>query len=278
MNPFEKIFNYQVISRLENSGTFMVTSHERSWLKLMLRHPAAAAAFSAETLTKLHGILGEEQSLELELEEHFVEKARSLEKQVYHPLLRSLSRAIIGGSGLTLSYKIKNDRVHERQLGVPYKMEYSMVKREWYLLWYNLRHRSFMRTKLANISLAEPADLAPERIKQAIAFIRGQLDKRKEYAVIEVMPAYNRELSRILYAFSCFDKTVDYDEDNGVYKVNLGYLSDESEYVLSKIRFLGKRVRVAESDYLRKRMLESSGKALARYGVLLPDQDEQASS
>ena len=53
MHLFEKIFNHQILSRLEDSGTFMVTSHERAWLKTMLEHPAAADAFTADTLAKL---------------------------------------------------------------------------------------------------------------------------------------------------------------------------------------------------------------------------------
>ena len=48
MNLFEKIFNYQMITRLENSGTFMITSQERSWLKTMLNHPSATNAFTPE--------------------------------------------------------------------------------------------------------------------------------------------------------------------------------------------------------------------------------------
>ncbi|MFD1954822.1 hypothetical protein ACFSL6_11770 [Paenibacillus thailandensis] len=49
--------------------------------------------------------------------------------------------------------------------------------------------------------------------------------------------------------------------------VKVKLLEDEQEYLLSKIRFLGKRVRVVEGDYLKKRMLEASRKALERYGV-----------
>ncbi|MFD2882018.1 hypothetical protein ACFTAO_49300 [Paenibacillus rhizoplanae] len=45
MNPFEKIFNFQIISRLEEAGSLALTSQERSWLKTMLGHPAAAEAF-----------------------------------------------------------------------------------------------------------------------------------------------------------------------------------------------------------------------------------------
>ncbi|REE55389.1 WYL domain-containing protein [Paenibacillus taihuensis] len=263
MNPFEKIFNYQVISRLEDSGTFMVTSHERAWLKLMLQHPAAEAAFAAETLEKLQAILSEDVSLAVK--EHLIEKARSEEKQVYHPLLRSLSRYITERVALSLTFSIRDGSQYNAHVGVPYKLEYSMVKRKWYLLWYNVRKRAYMSTKLAKIVSVVVADLEPQHVQRALSSIHDRLSKRKDSAVIEVMPTYNRELSRILYAFSCFEKTVDYDEDAGVYAIRLSFLSDEREYVLSKIRFLGRRIRVREGDYLRGRMLESSRKALGRY-------------
>ncbi len=57
MNPFEKIFNYQVISHLEESGTIPLTSHERAWLKRMLAHPAASEALTPATLQKLNDLL-----------------------------------------------------------------------------------------------------------------------------------------------------------------------------------------------------------------------------
>jgi len=37
--------------------------------------------------------------------------------------------------------------------------------------------------------------------------------------------------------------------------------------LLSKLRFLGKRVKIIQGDYLKRRMLETSMKALARYEV-----------
>lgn len=86
MNPFEKIFNFQIISRLEEAGSLALTSQERSWLRTMLGHPAAAEAFSMETLRKLNFLLEAEASIEVR--EIIIEKARSKERQVYHPLLR----------------------------------------------------------------------------------------------------------------------------------------------------------------------------------------------
>ncbi|AWB43476.1 WYL domain-containing protein [Paenibacillus sp. CAA11] len=265
MNLFEKIFNYQLLSRLEDSGTFMVTAHERSWLKTMLQHPAAAEAFTPETLLKLQSIL--EQDPVMDTPEHLIEKVRSREKQVYHPLLRPLRRLIMNRQGVMLSYEIKGGRVQENQVGLPYKLEYSMVKREWYLLWAHNRHQAFMRTKLEKITAAEPAGMSAARAESLLSLISETLEARKSEAVIEVVPEYNRELSRILYALSSFEKDVEYDAERDMYTVTVCLMADEQEYLLSKLRFLGKRVKVVQGDYLQKRMLEAATKSLGRYGV-----------
>ncbi|WP_334074207.1 WYL domain-containing protein [Paenibacillus sp. A14] len=264
MNPFEKIFNYQVISRLDDSGTFMVTAHERAWLKKMLKHPAAEAAFTPETRQKLQDLL---QSVEeLTTSDYLTEKAKSAEKQVYHPLLRALRKHIIERGGIRISFQVKRGRVQPDRSGLAYKLEYSMVKREWYLLWYDLRHRSLMSTRLSKLISVAPEPLDPAAADQVYEEIARTLDSRKTETVLEVVREYHKELSRILYAFSCFEKTVEYDEEQGTYRLRVCVLGDEVEYLLSKIRFLGKRVRILEGDYLKRRMLEASTKALERYG------------
>ena len=40
-NPFEKIFNYQIMTRLEETDSIAITAQERGWLKMMLVHPEA---------------------------------------------------------------------------------------------------------------------------------------------------------------------------------------------------------------------------------------------
>ncbi|WP_258881415.1 hypothetical protein [Paenibacillus sp. sptzw28] len=47
--------------------------------------------------------------------------------------------------------------------------------------------------------------------------------------------------------------------------VSTYFLANESEYVLSKIRFLGTRVRIVDGGSLKRRMAESAAKALASY-------------
>lgn len=264
MNLFEKIFNYQIISRLDETGSFALTAQERTWLKMMLAHAASAEAFTPDTLGKLDELLQAEDSTDIR--DIIIEKAKSRERQIYHPLLRVIRRIIMRNLGIRLTYRIKHGGVKSNQSGFPYKLEYNMVKREWYLLWYNTRHHTLMSTKLHNIVSVEENVLSAERVTALKDLLSSLLEKRKEQAVIQVVQTYNAELSRILYAFSCFEKSVTYDEASNVYRILVSYLADESEFLLSKIRFLGLRVKIVEGERLKDRMRESASKALARYG------------
>jgi len=265
MNLFEKIFNYQIVSRLEDSGTFMVTAHERGWLKTMLEHPSASEAFASETLCRLRHILGQDHVLDTG---DLLHKAASKERHVYHPNLRPLRQAIANKSILRLSYGIKGDRTYSEQECFPYKLEYSMVKREWYLLWYHVRNRMLMSTKLHKIVEMRELACKAEYYEQLRAKVQALLEKRSVSADILVVREYNAELSRILYAFSCFEKEVSYAAESNEYTIRLYFSSSDSEYVLSKTRFLGKRVRIMDGGHLQRRMLESATRALGRYAEL----------
>lgn len=265
MNLFEKIFNYQIISRLDETGSFALTGQERTWLKMMLAHAASADAFTPDTLGKLDELLQTEDATNIR--DIIMEKAKSRERQVYHPLLRTLRRTIMANFGIRLTYKIKHGGVKPNQSGFPYKLEYNMVKREWYLLWYSTRAHSLMSTKLQNILSVEETILPAERVAVLKDLLNRLLEERKERAVIQIVQTYNAELSRILYAFSCFEKSVSFDEASNVYRIHVTYLADESEFLLSKIRFLGLRVKIVDGARLKDRMRESASKALARYGV-----------
>ncbi|MDH6429565.1 WYL domain-containing protein [Paenibacillus sp. FSL R7-0048] len=264
MNPFEKIFNFQIISRLDEVGSLALTSQERSWLKTMLMHPASEAAFTLDTLSKLNAILEAEASTEVQ--GIIMEKAKSKERQVYHPMLRTLRRIIMQNQAILITFHIKHGGQRTDQTGFPHKLEYNMYKREWYLQWYSTRQRSLMSTKLKNIISVEVAPFPAKRINDLKARIIRLLEDQKECACIQVIPTFNAELSRILYAFSCFDKSVSFDENSGIYRIKVIYMRDDSEFLLSKIRFLGLRVKIVEGEHLKRRMLKSAAMAIDRYG------------
>ncbi|WP_339307167.1 WYL domain-containing protein [Paenibacillus sp. FSL L8-0435] len=263
MNLFEKMFNYQMMTRLNETGLFTWTSQERAWLRMMLNHPAAREALSPVTLDKMHNMLHDEQ--DLNLQDYLTEKAKSEENSVSHPLLRRLRLIILHHQGFRLIGRVRNGRTSQDEFGFPYKLEYSMVKKEWYVLWYAPRFDKLMSTKLHSIVTVEAQQVEPDTASDYTARIAAITEKRKTTITIEVLPEFNQELSRILYAFSCFEKQVEYLEAEETYRIELTVPRNEMDYVLSKMRFLGKRVRIADHTVLRERMSETAAKALARY-------------
>lgn len=91
-----------------------------------------------------------------------------------------------------------------------------------------------MSTKLSNIVNVTEDELLPEEAEKFIQRILGILESRKEQGIIEIIPVYNGEMSRILYAFSCFEKEVEYVQEADTYRITLTFQADECEYVLSK--------------------------------------------
>ncbi|MCL6660484.1 WYL domain-containing protein [Paenibacillus amylolyticus] len=276
MNLFEKMFNYQMMTRLNETGLFTWTSQERAWLRMMLNHPAAREALSAVTLDKMHNMLNGEQ--DLNLQDYLTEKAKSEENSVSHPLLRQLRLIILHHQGFRLIGRVRNGRTSQDEFGFPYKLEYSMVKKEWYVLWYAPRFDKLMSTKLHSIVTMEAQPVETDTASGYTARIAAITEKRKTTITIEVLPEFNQELSRILYAFSCFEKQVEYLEAEQTYRIELTVPRNEMDYVLSKMRFLGKRVRIADHTVLQERMSETAAKALARYAEKDPDTHPERSN
>lgn len=153
--------------------------------------------------------------------EETLAKLNRKEKHAYHPLLRPVRRYIPAQMGIRISYVVRTGRVHTEHEGFPYQLEYSTIKREWYLLWYHLRQRRLMSTKLSSIlSLSkEPVPTSEtDRILDQLAQLKHP---HKSEIVIEVIRDYNQEPSRILYAFSCFEKNVAYDEEHNTYQIQI---------------------------------------------------------
>ena len=276
MNLFEKMFNYQIMTRLNETGLFTWTSQERAWLRMMLNHAAAQEALTPSTYNKLQDMLDAEP--DMNLQEYLSEKAKSEEHSVSHPLLKPLRKIIMHRQAFRLTGYVRNGRIIQDQFGFPYKLEYSMVKKEWYVLWYAPRFGKLMSTKLRSIITVEPEPIEPENFSHYTDQIRYLTEKRKTTITIEVLPEFNQELSRILYAFSCFEKQVEYVEAQHSYRITLTIPRSEMDYVLSKMRFLGKRVRIVGNAVLRNRMSQTAAKVLARYADPGPQSDPSLTS
>ncbi len=275
MNPFEKIFSYQLASRLEEQQIFTLTSQERSWLKLMLSSAAAELAFDETTLARL------QQRLEPDnmpgVQNVVVEKAASSQHTDVPPMLMPLRRIMRKGQGVLLQRQNKYGQLVAPEHGVPWKLEYSAARQEWYLYWFNLYRSAPMTTRLKHIqSVIKQSVRQPE-----YEFVRQRMElymqADQQELTIQVLPIYNKELTRILHAFSCFDKRVRFDEQQQTYSINVRFTNREREYVLNRLRFLGKRVQIIEGDDFKRRMKDTALRALARYEMSAdPSTSDQA--
>ncbi|WP_339279554.1 WYL domain-containing protein [Paenibacillus sp. FSL W8-1187] len=266
---FDKAHNHELSRRMAEAGAVAVTGRERAWLKLMLEHPAAEGFLGSAARAKLAELLAEEPPLPLG---HLDEKARSRERRLYSPLLPELAAIIAGRSGMRLAYSAKGGGELRHAEGYPYRLDYAMSTKQWYLLWHRSQGRPLMRTRLTHAHGVEERPLPPGEADRLDAAIARLTARSQEEVELELLPRYNRELSRILYALSCFRQEVRFDAAEGVYRIALRYPRDERGFLLQKLRFLGKRVRVADgaaSAALQEQMRASAAKALARYGIRL---------
>ncbi|QJC51051.1 WYL domain-containing protein [Paenibacillus albicereus] len=261
---FDKAHNHELSRRMAEAGAVAVTGRERAWLRLMLEHPAAEGFLGAAARAKLAELLAAEEPLPLG---HLVEKARSRERRLFSPLLPELAELVARRSGMRLAYSAKGGGALRHAEGYPYRLDYAMSTKQWYLLWHRASGRPLMRTRLTHVHGVEERPLPPGEADRLDACIAALSARSGETTVLELVPRYNRELSRILYALSCFRQEVRYDADEGVYRIELAYARDERGFLLQKLRFLGKRVRVLEGAALQEQMRASAVKALARYGI-----------
>lgn len=264
MNLFDKIHNYQLVTRLDEASVYPVTSSEKAWLALMLANPSAADIFEPATLEKLRRFTHPPENEAIE-QERFVEKASTHPKQLWNPLVRTLRRIILAKNQIKITAATNKGRVSRNERGVPYKLEYSLAKKAWYLIWLSMYTNRVITTPLHLIRSIDELYIEDVWYDSFLPAIVEQIQARKQMAKVVIIRRYNAELQRILYAFSCFDKEVAFDPETQVYTITLHFLSDEQEFILSRLRFLGLRVKVVENDQLKQRMIESATKALARY-------------
>ena len=98
------------------------------------------------------------------------------------------------------------------------------------------------------------------------AKVAGWLQASQEEAVITVEESFPGAMLSVLSSFSCFETVVSPGKQKNTLQLRVLYQTDEREYVLQKIRFLGRRVTVEAPVELRERMRQTAEKALARYG------------
>jgi predicted DNA-binding transcriptional regulator YafY len=266
MALFEKINNHTLRQVLLAAGNpAPITRLERGWLKRVLAASAADDLLSAELRNKLQVLLKREDPFPDT--SGFVEKGNlALEYSPAGPLLGTLSTAIRDGFAVTLDYAKHEGSEYKKAQAIPCRQEYSLARREWYLLWLHghARSVSLQTTALRNIRDVRIMEKCPDWEERQQQF-RDCLTESEREVTLLAEECYPGALLSVLNAFSCFDATVSATKRKQELRLRVRYLADEQGYVLQKIRFLGRRVTVERPDELRERMRETARRAMERY-------------
>jgi len=260
----EKIWLDHLLT-FNESGPFSITNAEKSWLKYQLSQDKFIPMLTAETRDKLEEWLQDTKSTEYSI--FITEKAHPGEKMVQDDKFLNLCRKIIQlQKGMRISFVIRDGKQYEGISGIPYQLQFSMSKHKWYLLWLPVKNEEarIMSTPLCNVLEIEMCNIVG--YDNYIEEIEMQINNNKKWVTIQFSAKdFPDEEDRILFAFSCFEKNVKYNEQEETYDITLWYQQDERGYILQKIRFLGRRVKIIAPDNMRQRMLETCQGALKKY-------------
>ena len=266
MPLFEKINNHTLQQILLTEDTPVpLTKIERGWLKRMLELPASEDLLTGDLQSKLRGLLERETAFPETAE--LVEKGKTVVRDSsVGSVLKVFRTAIQEHREIELSYIQRNGEELQCGFGIACQLEFSMVRREWYLLWMDTDKK------------VSGANTTPLRMICGVRILRelpdwdayqGQFHEwmkgLQRTAVIRAEECYSGALLSVLNAFSCFDTTVVSGEQKSMLQLRVHYLADEQEYVLQKIRFLGRRVTVEGPEEMCHRMRLTADWALNRY-------------
>lgn len=152
----------------------------------------------------------------MDISHHLIEKARIIEKQVYHPLLRTLRRHIMNKMGFRLTYGLRNGRVNTDCSGLQIGIFHGQTQMVFALVSYPASR--LQCTRLQNIHSVTEESIALSTAESILKKLEKTLESRKTEVIIEIVRVYNAGLSRFLYAFSNFEKNVEYDAENDTYE------------------------------------------------------------
>lgn len=285
MKMFEKIHvsdlrrltEEEMENLFEDWFLYPITTKEKQWLKGAIQLEEASWFLEKETIEKVKDILKEEplSSIEPFLKEKFVVHSNVKMSDREKGYLKLLFDILTSQNGFRLSYHTNAGKYFEEISGIPFKLEFSMAKKQWYILWLGLhvKNQMIMLTPLRHVNALEAIEVNQYDFVQ----LQKQFNQFLEEEMLSVTLKLNNrffqsikrdiheEKHRIFYNFSCFDKEVIFDEKKEEYTLFIYYRKSEEKDLLRRVRLLGQRVIIMEPERLRKEMLGTALRALNRY-------------
>lgn len=285
-NLFKKFYNYRLQQELMSdtvfmpvdndkyntgkpckvtTGPFVFTEEEKAWVKKIVNDPEANAFLQQTTIEKINNGI---KTVPVQKKRGLCIKGAQIVPKSDSPHFAALCRIMRARQGIRIDYR-QNDGIERNgEYGYPYKLELSMSRQEWYIIWLPDKRMDIYYTPLRNIIAVEAWEGGAKNSQEHDEFTRNiqtRLRQTMRTVSLLITKQHYYEIHRVVYALSCFEREMTFDEQSKQNILTIRYLPSEEEYLLSKIRFLSKIVTITSPERLIKRMHYTATKTLSRY-------------
>lgn len=173
---------------------------------------------------------------------------------------RLLLQAIRQGRFIRYSYRTKNDETLVETTAQPWKVEYNVYDKRWWVILYVPDEDRTVKARLENlrnIFLLEPSDIEDEKIEEAVERLLAP-----EPVVLEV----SNQKGALERCFMVFENQLFTETSRtsaGDFKVEFRYYRFDESEIVRRLLYLGPMVTLKGPEEIKKKMTEVLKKAMA---------------
>lgn len=239
---------------------FALSPHkeELDYLKYILAFPEAKLFLPDKTLRKLETVSGSPSKFgHLQ---YYAPKGTGFSGQPRAEDMRRLLKAIRERRMVRYHYRTKDRLDLQESTTLPWKLEYSVFDRRWWIILYEPDQRRTIKARLDNLQSVEllgGTNISEEEISNAIEQLL-----EPEPVVLEVEPARNAlERCFLVFEGQLFLETQQVSENR--YRLSFQYHRFDRGEILRRLLYLGSMVTVIEPASMREELLAMVEQALS---------------
>jgi hypothetical protein len=233
---------------IDSKVPIRLTSIEKEWLKSVLQFDGVKMFLNESTIEKLNANLIEEIQIFEEVD------------SIYDSKIKTIIKAIIESKIITCTYITLYGTVHTESRVIPYKIEYSLRIKSFWLIGYSIDTKTMIKMAVDRIEINALSNYDVDiNIKELV-----EEQKLTEPLVLEIKDQKG-SLERALHSFSAYRKNGIYDREKDLHKVNIYYYTFDEYELLKDIISLGCHVKIVEPSSLKEKLLEKTQRQISMF-------------
>ena len=234
---------------------------ERRWLERALKLPEATLFLDEETRTILEKTLSKDTSDDFFSSiELYTPQGEPLPSHISGEDFRTLLDAVRRRQIVRYTYRTRTEKTPRLSCALPWKLEYSVYDRRWWVLLYITEEDRTVKAWLDNLEdvhLVGPSSVPEEHVLEAIDRLLAP-----EPVVLHIQRTKGAlERCFLVFENQLFERTRQISED--YYSAVFRYYRFDRGEILRKLLYLGSAVELVSPDSLRKELLVLVEQALS---------------